>query len=186
MAPGGIDSRYRSSTMPIRAPSVRDTSISLQPATSSGTIAPTVTEPVARSIVPPTSIRRNAALEEPSTAVPSFNARVTVSRYAAGMNGAYASGSTENASSGISYGAVGLSIVWPLASSDERIQRVSPATITVVPSAGVRATRVENPGGSEPETHASHAGGISSDAAVGDGVAVCEGWPERVGAAGLC
>src|SRR3990172_3083347 len=166
---GGMDNRYRSSTIPSAAPTARDTSISLHPATSSGTTAPTCTVPPSNVSEPPTSSLRSRALDLPSTALPSESAARTRSRYASGRKGAYASGSTANASIGIRYGGSGRSTVVPSASWDADIQRVSPATMTTAPSAGVVAACRANPGGSEPEIHASHACGIRRDDVVAPG-----------------
>src|SRR5262249_40749827 len=62
------------------------------------------------------------------------------------------------------YGAVGRSMTAPVPSCEAVIQRVSPATTTVVPSAGVAAALVVTSGGKEPVIHASQAPGISAEA----------------------
>ena len=75
----------RSSTMPRRAPVFRDTSISAQPISSSGTTAPTVTVAPPNSSVPPTPSRRSAALLVPSTARPRESASIAVRAHAPGQ-----------------------------------------------------------------------------------------------------
>src|SRR3954465_8765650 len=165
----------------------RDTSISLQPASGSGTTAPTRIVRDPNVIEPPTSRSRSFALAAPRTASPERSADVTSARTSDDTNGPYAAGSTENASIGISKGGVGRSTTEPSAACDDVIQRVSPAPTPVVPSDGALPPRAGMPAGSEPVIQASQASRTCAagraPVAVGVGAAAVRTGARRTGSA---